>query len=649
MQQTSARFLYPLRNHMPRRLGAALPRLWNQSGTFHLPPGLSFADFAARLNQRDVDYVVLDFGVRQGEDIELLVRGDPDMDKLQDLVTEWPLGVPIRIYTVSPRQNTAYYSPLVPRISANRIAVFPPYVSEELLARAAADGDGIKVLTPQDAFLGCAYRAAYMEAVCCDWGDEAARCDTCTAYDAQLARLSAAAGIPLPDPLTPQSVDQMLNAHGWRPPLDLLDRAVKWAPWILEAFPELESDEESREPGLAVMFLRDLAFRNGWKQRILTTLTEHGLELVLVKDLDEESRGRAARMFRGGDWGAVNLKISGGPPACVIVAFDPHPQPVVGKVRVSHPLSDNLNFITAKEMTRRLLKATLPKDEAYNPLHSTDNSHQAWTAIRLLLPDEEPKLRAKVAELRRSSAAAAAASARGVQHLTPYGSAGSAELVDWRGGKAVRKTFGPDALETMERVIAAIRELGPLCPEIPKLLERGPDWIVLEYVEGDVPDPKWPRPLPFWAIRQLSAFVKTCVAQGFDPVDLRPRDNVILTSSGIRVVGFGSWQRCDPATPPERCRALAGAAADGGDVRTGPFIYDPWPMQWFPSTALGLRSFLYDPPALQRVEQALHLAPRYARWVGQDLGRRLVPLVRGIGRRVLPKRARSALRGAYGR
>jgi hypothetical protein len=319
---------------------------------------------------------------------------------------------------------------------------------------------------------------------------------------------------------------------------------------------------------------------------------------------------------------------------------------VVGKVRASHPLSDNMNTITAKEMTRRLLKATLPKDEAYNPLHSTDNSHQAWTAIRLLLPDEEPKLRAKVADLRRSSAAAAAAAAAGgVQHLTPYGSVASARLVDWQGGKAVRKTFGPDAIETMEHDIAVIRELGPFCSEIPKLLERGPDWILIEYVEGDVSDPKWPRPLPFWAIRQLSAFVKTCVAKGFDPVGLRPRDNVILTSSGIRVVGFDTWQRCDPDIRPEHCRGLAGAAGGGA----GPFTYDPWPMQWLPSTALGLRSFLYDPPALQRVKQALHLAPRYARWVGQDVGRRLMPLARGIGRRVLPKRARSVLRAAYGR
>jgi hypothetical protein len=641
MQQTSATLLYPLRSHMPRRLEAALPRLWNHSGTFHLPPGLSLADFAAQLNERGVDYVVLDFGVRQGEEIELLVRGDHDMDRLQDLVTEWPLGAPIRTYTVSPRHTTAYYSPLVPRLSCNRIAVFPPYVSEELLDRAVADADGVRVLTPQDAFLGCAYRAAYMEAVCCEWSDTAARCGRCTAYQVQLARLSAAAGIPLPEPLTPQSLDQLLNTHGWRPPLDLLDRAANWAPWILEAFPEMHSDEESREPGVAVMFLRELAFRNGWKQRILTTLAEHGLEVILVRDLDEESRGRAARMFRGGDWGAVNLKFSGGPPACVIVVFDPHPQPVVGRVRASHPLSDNANTITAKEMARRLLKATLPKDEAYNPLHSTDNSHQAWTAIRLLLPDEESKLRAKVADLRRTSAAAAA-TAGAVQRLTPYGSAANVELVDRDGDKAVRKTFGTDAIEAMEQTIAVLRELGPICPEIPKLLERGPDWVDVEYVEADVPDPNWPRPLPFWAIRQLSAFVKTCVANGFDPVDLRPRDNVILTSSGIRVVGFDTWQRCDPATRPEECRTLAGAAGGGA----GPFTYDPWLMQWYPATALGLLSFLYDPPALQRVKQALHLAPRYARWVGQDVGRRLGPLVRGIGRRALPARARSVLKGA---
>jgi len=203
----------------------------------------------------------------------------------------------------------------------------------------------------------------------------------------------------------------------------------------------------------------------------------------------------------------------------------------------------------------------------------------------------------------------------------------------------------------MQREIEVMEELGPVCPEIPKLLERGLNFIVIEHFEQDVPAPPRPRPLPFWAIRQLSAFIKRCVAQGFDPIGLSPRDNVILTSSGIRIVEFDLWRRCDPTTPAERCYAVAGLPKDDhGDRPIGvPPNSDPWPVQWFPDTALSLRSFLYDPYWLQRIKQAMHLTALYTRWLGRKLGTRVLPsLALKLVRLVLPPRVRSALRLAFG-
>ena len=640
----AAKLLYTLRGGMVGPLRTAVPRFCNPSGKLHIPPELSLAEFTAQLNERQVAYVALNLCVRPDDGIELLVRGDADLEKMEDLLTEWPVGTPVTIYTVSPRHHTAYYSPLVERISCHRIAVFPPYISEQLIERAVPDGDGLKVLSAQDAFFACAYRAAYMEAVCCDWQRANSRCETCIAYEAQVRRLASAVGIALPEPLTQQSLDQLLNAHGWRPPLDLLERATRWAPWIRDAFSELEcDDEDSRIPGLAVFFLRELALQNGWKPQVLATIVENGFELLLVQDLDAESRERASRLFRGGDWGAVNLLVSGGLPACVAVGLDLLPRPVSDKYRERQPDADNDRTIVAKEAARKLVKANLPRTEAFNPVHTTDSSRQAWTAIRLLLPEHEEELRAKARECR------GAFTMNGVvRHLTSFGSRAKADVIDLNGRHAVRKAFPPSAIRYMQREIEVREELGPLCPEIPKLLEREANFIVVEHAEQDVPVPKSPRPLPFWAIRQLSAFIKKCVAQGFDPIDLKPRDNVILTSSGIRVADFEYWRRCDPATPPEKCFGLAGLPNDDQDERpSGTESTDPWATQWFPATALSLQSFLYDPPWLQRVKQALTLGPRYARLIARELRRRILPqLGRQIGRRVLPQGVRSLLRRA---
>ena len=643
---SAAKLLYPLRGGMVGPLRTGVPRLLNPAGRLHIPPNLSFADFTAQINERQVDYVALNLGVRSVDRAEVLVRGDADLAKLKDLLTEWPMGTPVTVYTVSPRTHTAYYSPLVERISAHRIAVFPPYISEQLLERAVPDGNGLKVLTARDAFFACSYRAAYMEAVCCDWQSGDFRCKTCVAYEAQVRRMAATVGITLPDTLTPQSLDQLLHAHGWRPPLDLLERATRWAPWIRDAFPELDSDdEESRIPGLAVFFLRELALQNGWKPQVLATLAENGFELLLVKDLDEESRERASRLFRGGDWGAVNLAVSGGPPACVVVGLDLLPRPVTAKYRERQPDADNDKIILAKEAARKLVKANLPKNQAFNPVHTTDSSRQAWTAIRLLLPEHEEELHAKVRECRSGFTMNGV-----VRHLTSYGCRAKADLIDLDGKHAVRKAFPPSAMPYMQREIEVREELGPLCPEIPKLLERGSNFLIVEHVEQDVPVPKSPRPLPFWAIRQLAAFIKTCVARGFDPIDLKPRDNVVLTSSGIRIVDFESWRRCDPATPPENCVSLTGLPADTQGRRDSgaQSVNDPWATEWFPNTALSLNSFLYDPAWLQRLKQVMNLGPRYAGWITRELRRRILPkIARQLGRLVLPKKTRSALQHAF--
>jgi hypothetical protein len=638
MPPTSVKLLYPLRDHMGP-LSVALPRLWNPDRGRHILPELSLEGFAGRLNERNIPYVVLNLGQ---DDLEVLVCGDAEMDRLDDLVNDWPMGRPVRIYTVSPRHRTAYYSPLADRATCNRIAVFPPYISEQLLERAVSDRHGVKVLTASDALLACAYRAAYMEAACCDWQNADLRCGTCTAYVARLRALASTAGAALPEPLTPPSLDQWLNEQGWRPPLDLLEKAVRWAPWIREAFPQLEcEDEESRTPGLSVFFLRDLAFQNGWKSEILATLAENGFELLLVKDLDDEQRAMAARCFRGGDWGAVNLRVSGGPPAGIIVGLDLMPRPVSAQVGAHHPDSDNMNIRTAKDMARALIKAHVPKDEAYNPLHSTDNSHQAWNVIRLMLPDEEQDLRAKARELR------GAFSMNGVvRNLASYSGRSKADVIHFNGAQAVRKVFPPSAMRYMQREIEVMEELGPLCPEIPRLLERGPNFLVVEHVDGEIAAPKWPRPLPFGAMRQLAAFVKKCAAEGFDPVGLKPRKNVVLTNHGIRVVKFEFWRRCDRGTLPENCAALAGLPQDDrGDrpagVSSGAKL---WARQWFPDTALSMHSFLYDPAWLQRVKRAKNLVPRYARWFAGRLGRRLLRLARSLRKSVVPKKLRPLLR-----
>jgi hypothetical protein len=619
MQATSAKLLYPLRHHLSGTLGSSISRQLNPTRKRHIVPGLSVSEFLHRLNERDVAYVVLTSAGRSPEELEVLV-GDDDLDKINDLITLWPVGTPLQIYTASARPGTAYYPPNAPRLPSYRAALLPPLLANQLLDRAISAPDGAKVLTDRDTFLLTAYRAAYLGATCCEWA-LSQRCKRCKEYEAELRRLANVAGFELPEIVTPVVLDSILNDEGWRPPFDMLEKATQWAPWVKTAFPELAHGKGAEPPGVATFFIRERAVENGLKSEIIETLREKGFEPLLVLDLDEQQREVAGQTFRGGNWGASSWKVSGGRPACVVVGLDLLPLPVEGPLASEFPDCDNLKILRAKNAARDLVNADLSEREQYNGVHSTDNTAQSWRAIRLLAPEQEEPLRREIEEHRSAFKTDGV-----IRDLTRYGSRARVALVEFEGKLAIRKTFRPNALRYMEREAEVMETLAPICPEIPKLLARGENHIIVEYLGEGQPPPPWPHALPLKIVRQLARFIKTCVANGFDPIDMKPRGNVLLTQSGLKVIDYEFWRRCDPSTLPEKSYCLAGLPRDytGDRPRGVLFLFNPYPTQWFRLTALPVESFLYDPAWLQYLKRSVHLAGRYARWGVNGAARRLI-------------------------
>jgi hypothetical protein len=618
MQRQWVNLLYALRGQLPRRVHSAVIGRVNPTRGRYLVPKLSFDGLIERLNQRDIEYVLLGGAPDRPE----ILVSDADLDRVRDLVTLWPIGIPVSVYTPSARPGTSYTSPLAERHPRNRMAVFPRRIAEGMLRRAVADPAGPREMTARDALFACAYRAAYMEATCCDWSDSAHKCSRSRGFETELKRLAVAADVSLPEPLTPRSLDAFLAHEGWRPPLDLLEKAAEWAPWIRQAFPALEHAEPVEAPGVAVFFIRERALQNGLKSEILETLKEKGFDLLHVADLDEAQSELAGHAFRGGNWGMGSWKVDGGRPGCIVVGLDLLPLPVSGKLAALHPTCDDLKIIRAKVAARLVVNASCRPGEEYNGLHSTDNSDQAWRVVHDLFPESEELLRKLVDDCRRQFTATTGA----VRDLTRYGSRAKVALVRHDGALAIRKTFRPSALRYMEREADVMETLAPICPEIPRLLARGDDYNVVEYVGESDPLPQWPYPLPLGTVRQLARFIKTCVANGYDPIDMKPSGNVLLTRHGITVIDYEFWRRCDPATPPEECYCLAGLPKDytGDRPRGVLFLYDPYPAQWFRFTALSVKSFLYDPAWLQHLKRGAHLSRRYASWLVRALGRRIL-------------------------
>lgn len=374
----------------------ALRRPGRRSVSNHyLRPNLSFRRFVKQLNRRNLEYVVLD---DRPVGREVLVT-DRDLDKLQDLITHSPTGERVQIYTPSARPGTAYFSPLAEPRPLNRIAIYPARLAHGILERAERSIGGIRVPSVADAFFARAYRAAYLEAVCCDWTDPSSLCSSCQGYHLELRALAKGAQVALPDQFTLATLDELLAEKGWRPPADLLEKAAEWAPWLRARFPELHGPR-SEPPGLAIFFIRERAQAAGLKAPIVATLKAHGLDPLLVLDLDESQRSLVADGVRGGNWGMGPWKVDGGRPACLVVTLDVDPIPPGPNAAPQRWQLDDQRVLKAKMAVRNMITVNLPRNEQYNGLHSTDHADQAWRVIRLVIPEQEAVLRAKIDEAR---------------------------------------------------------------------------------------------------------------------------------------------------------------------------------------------------------------------------------------------------------
>jgi hypothetical protein len=114
-----------------------------------------------------------------------------------------------------------------------------------------------------------------------------------------------------------------------------------------------------------------------------------------------------------------------------------------------------------------------------------------------------------------------------------------------------------------------------------------------------------PKFLPLPVVRELAGFVRHCAAVGYDPIDLTPRGNLLLDPvRGLKVIDFEFYHRRGTYRP-EDARALTGVGPDftGAMPLGSDYLFDPYPAQWYPYTGLPIRSFLHDPPWLQRVKR----------------------------------------------
>ena len=281
--------------------------------------------------------------------------------------------------------------------------------------------------------------------------------------------------------------------------------------------------------------------------------------------------------------------MSGGRPAIAIAAVDVFPDMHVDAQFSQAPL--NRRIARAKEIVRKELMQTVPKEARYNPLHSSDTPMEALEYLRTIDP---------VFAARSSKAAATAALVS--QHPYPIlrsfdGNRRRAkvELIDFRGQPAVCKTFRPTASRFLQRELLA-RKLAPDKNKrmIPQVLETGSNYFVMEYCQHDVSRLSSLRPLgskqgllPVSTILDCVDLIRAFCSQGYELVDFAPKNIILDKAGGTKVVDFEFFQRSVGPSCLENNFAWWGIPDDfRGDTPVGQLATDPYFARWFPMTGI---------------------------------------------------------------
>jgi hypothetical protein len=515
--------------------------------------------FFETLAEREISYTALRWfetlpEVAPGEDIDLLVADD-DVAAVSELLSDRDV--------FGRKQKVDLYSVTgLPGTSWRGLPYFSVKLARQLLDASVVYKDRYRVPRVEDHFDSLAYHAVYHKGLSSGLPVTAASDDPVPsspdhAYAAELASLASRLGHDVDISLA--GLDAYLGRKGLRPPPDTLERLAHRNPWIGAEF--FGSDETTDEvwSGLAVFLVR--AEAAAWRDRVARELDARGFEVLHVDDVPAERAEEASTAMRGGNWGPGPWPRSGGEPSDYVVAYDPMPR--VGTLPTGE--ESNLRIVEAKAAIRRLILADVEPARRFNPVHSSDTPRQALHYLELLEdPSAIDRYKTQIESLRESLRFPYPV----VRMLSTHQRRAYVAAVSHPElGETVCKVFRPGAQRYFERELRARSKFGDL-PEIPEVLESGPNWLLMKYYDDNMKHVARRLPgtarvqLRFDATRRLARLARVLHERGAYVLDLSSQNLVHDRHEGLKVVDLEFLQEYESAPP---------ALIDAYTLRDGPY------------------------------------------------------------------------------
>ncbi len=548
---------------------------------------------------KDLDYVVLRWfenlpHVDKGEDIDILVS-DAHLDRIDKFLKGAKgYGTPCDIYTCGGLPGTDFRS----------VPYFPVKIAENILKSSIMQNGLVKIPDSEHHLLTMMYHTVYHK------GFESGL-DSCFNKPADIKKpdhdyseilkgLAKKTKIKLPAKLTIEALDDFLFKRGWRPQNDTLKKLSRRNLWLEKCFFSSESDLEQHWSGFTLFIIREKGLP--FLSEIKKLLWDEGFDIISENEIPLYKRESAANNIRGGNWNRGPWPASGGGPAYIIAVYDLHPMEVDILLAEKHLGIENARISKTKVKIRDHVNGLFKRGEWCNVLHSADNPVEALEYALHLIPDKIKEIDKRIQQLNKSFKTPYPV----IKNLSRHTRRAKIEIVNYKGGEAICKTFKPGRERFLQREILA-RDLQGDLNCISEILETGKNYIILKKYNDILADISTFRQfnrskkyLPVKIIKEARRIISHYRNSGYELIDFAPGNFIFDKSEGLKVIDFEFMQK-GPVNSSNLygCFAWYNIPADfeGDRPRTGS-VKSPYYNKWSGQTGVPLMLCVYNIPSM---------------------------------------------------
>ena len=494
----------------------------------YLSPLVRIEDFFKELNCEKINYCILRWfenlpDIEVGEDIDLLIE-DGDLTKIYSVIDRQPGIVPLDIYSKSG----------VPGSDYNNLPYYVFSLAESVLKDSFLYKDIFKVPTWENYFYLLAYHAVFHKGeasgITSNKYKLISKVKPDHDYLHHLRIILSKTNLDVTD-LTLEGLHSFLDDKKLVPSLDTqykLSLQNQYLKVFLEDFHN-QSNLPEKFKGLICFVVREKIIEAGLVEYLKKLIQKHGFTIILSSQIKDSVKDDFTKRVRGGNWNRGPWPTNAGKPALLIVAFDVYPIKPTPEDLQQHPGLSNKR-IEEKNAIRDLLNRKLPDRKDWcNGLHSSDNEMQAAEYLSLAGLNEEDifnQIKKLEASFKTENNV--------IEVLSRYSKRAKVELIDYKGEKAIRKTFKPRCEWFLENEIKAYKKFKDL-KEIPHLLETGDNYFITSFVEGCKP---LNSRINIQTLKKCLSSLKKIYDRGYSLLDFQPANFLMDKKRNLYLIDF---------------------------------------------------------------------------------------------------------------